>query len=45
MSTALLFIIATLLWFIWRQLEDVARALIGLHKIALERHTDTHVKP
>ena len=37
MSTLAMFLIATFLWFIWKQLEEIARALIGLHKIAQGR--------
>jgi HAMP domain-containing protein len=45
MSTALLIVIAALLWFIWRQLETIASALTRLSIIALQRNMDTHKTP
>ena len=33
----ILIIIAVLLWFIWRQLDNIARSLHGLYKEATNR--------
>ena len=44
MSTVALFTIATLLWFIWKQLESIALSLMALRNIAEQNHRSKYGK-
>lgn len=44
MSTIALTVIAGLLWFIWRQLSDIADALSSLRNIAEQNHRRNYGK-
>lgn len=42
MATIALYIIAGLLWFVWRQLESIALSLQSLREIAEHNHRRKH---